>query len=153
MVINGADSGQGIRGIFWSHSTFTGWWCWVWNCSLEAWVHTVKPSRGWLPGVQKHWPFRTRRSWLEVGPTEKSNLMIHVMSSNQATKWHEVWCEDSWGNVGGGEVWKERGQWKLLGVNLLLNIFFLNMQVEVESHFVYTLNAAMSFSLICLYKF
>lgn len=31
--------------------------------------------------------------------------------------------------------------------------FFLNMQVEVESHFVYTLNAAMSFSLICLYKF
>lgn len=37
----------------------------------------------------------------------------------------------------GGEVWKERGQWNLLGVNLLLNLFLKNLQVKVESHFVY----------------
>lgn len=37
-------------------------------------------------GLQKHWPLRIRRPSLRVGLAEKSNMMIHIMHSNQTTE-------------------------------------------------------------------
>lgn len=37
-------------------------------------------------GLQKHWPLRIRTPSLGVGLAEKSNMMIHIMHSNQTTE-------------------------------------------------------------------
>lgn len=83
------DSGARIHGLFSScrnssrnHAT----WCYF----LEAGCSQPQEGNDSLR-VQKHWSFRIKRSSLQDGLTEKSNVMIHAVSSNQTTElwvWH-----------------------------------------------------------------
>lgn len=103
-------------------------------------------------GVQKHESFIIRRSSLQHGLTEKSKRILRAVSANQSAALGGLTRRQLEGWRRKGSLGRERTVYSS-GDKIYYRTKKKNLQVKVESHSVYSLSAAMSFSLICLYKF